>query len=295
MRSMTGFAVKTATLTYKDTQFHVTVSIKSVNARFFENSCKFPYALHHLETDITRLLREQVLRGHLFTAIAVSDQSLLKGAVTGSVSVAKNYLKSAQEIQQETGVPGTLTISDIVQLPYVFATEEQLIDDEIKKKLLVLVQEVIGDLIKEEEQEGRTLQKDLTERLEITKQKIAQIEHCHNEFMIRRKQEILEEIQNYTSTDDQLIETRKAALYYMLDKIDIHEEIVRFKSHAKKLGELLCSSEVELGKRIDFTLQELTREVNTISAKASDAHMSGLAIDIKVELEKAREQVQNVV
>src|SRR5437867_796990 len=100
MRSMTGFACKTAQIPFKDTLVYITVSIKSVNARFFENNCKFPYALHHLEIDITKLLREQVLRGHLFTAINVSDQSLLKGTVSASVSVAKNYLKAAQEIQQ---------------------------------------------------------------------------------------------------------------------------------------------------------------------------------------------------
>lgn len=295
MRSMTGFATKTATLTYKDTQFYATVSIKSVNARFFENTCKFPYALHHLETDITKLLKEQVLRGHLFTSINVSDQSILKGAISGSISVAKNYLKAAHAIQKETGIAGTFTINDLAQLPYVFVNEEQLVDEEIKKQLLVLVSDVIALLIKEQEREGTAMQHDLSQRLAIAEQKIAQIEESHSAFMARRKQQILDEMENYVASDDQIVETRKAALHYMLDKVDIHEEIVRFKSHAKNLSELIKSPTIELGKRIDFTLQELTREVNTISAKASDAHMSSFAIDIKVELEKAREQVQNIV
>lgn len=295
MRSMTGFATKTATLTYKDTQFYATVSIKSVNARFFENTCKFPYALHHLETDITKLLKEHVHRGHLFTAINVSDQSILKGTISPALSVAKNYIKAANIIQNETGIPGAFSIHDLAQLPYVFVSEEQLIDEEIKKQILKLVQDVIELLVKEEEREGLAMRQDLAERIAITQKNITKIEECHDAFMARRKQQILDEMANYTATDDQIVETRKAALYYMLDKIDIHEEIVRFKSHAKNLSELIMSSAAELGKRIDFTLQELTREVNTISAKASDAHMSSFAIDIKVELEKAREQVQNIV
>ena len=292
---MTGFAVKTATIVYKDTEFYVTVSIKSVNARFFENTCKFPYALHHLETDITKLLKNSLFRGHLFIAINVSDQSILKGTISPALSVAKNYIKAAHAIQTETGIPGTFEIRDLAQLPYVFVTEEQLVDEEIKNRIISLTQEVVADLIKEEEREGLAMQKDLAERLNIVEQKIGEIEEAHNQFMTRRKQQILDEMANYAATEDQIVETRKAALYYMLDKIDIHEEIVRFKSHAKNLSSLIMSSSAELGKRIDFTLQELTREVNTISAKASEAHMSSLAIDIKVELEKAREQVQNIV
>jgi uncharacterized protein (TIGR00255 family) len=292
---MTGFASKTATLSYNDTQFYATVSIKSVNARFFENACKFPYALHHLETDISKLLKKHILRGHLFTAINISDQSILKGAISGSISVAKNYIKAAQDIQKATGIPGTVTISDLALLPYVFVNEEQLIDEEIKKQLLQLVGEVMQLLIKEEEREGLAMQQDLSERLQIAEEKIQKIEECHNVFMAKRKQQIMDEVEQYAAAEDQVVETRKAALYYMLDKIDIHEEIVRFKSHAKNLSELIASPAIELGKRIDFTLQELTREINTISAKASDAHMSSYAIDIKVELEKAREQVQNIV
>ncbi|MEX0848639.1 MAG: YicC/YloC family endoribonuclease [Candidatus Dependentiae bacterium] len=295
MRSMTGFASKTATLHFKETKFHATVSIKSVNSRFFENTCKLPYALHHLETDITKILKKQLYRGHLFTSINLSDQSILKGNVTTSLPIVKSYLQSVSEIQKETGVAGTFTISDLIQLPYVFSTQEKLIDEEIKTQLINLVQETVTLLIAEEEREGSAMCTDLTERLDIAQKNIDAIEHHHAAFMKARKEQILKEIQTYTTEDDKVVETRKAALYYMLDKIDIHEEIVRFKSHLNRLHDLLASVNIEKGKRIDFTLQELTREINTIAAKASDAKMGSLAIDIKVELEKAREQTQNVV
>lgn len=291
---MTGFAAKNATLTFKGHPCYVTVAIKSVNARFFEMTCKFPYALHHLETDLTGLLKRQLFRGHLFVSINISDQSLLKGTITPALSVAQNYVAAVQEIQKRTGVAGSFSLTDLVQLPYVFTTEEQLVDDEIKQQLITLMQEATQLLIKEQEREGLALQHDLADRLTIGLKKIAQIAAYHEEFMARRKEQILEELQTYTN-EDQIIETRKAALRHLLDKIDIHEELVRFESHAQNLQSLITSSDIELGKRIDFTLQELTREINTISAKASDARMSALAIDIKVELEKAREQVQNIV
>lgn len=295
MRSMTGFATKKATLDYNDTKFHASVSLKSVNSRFFENTCKLPYALHHLETDITKMLKKKLHRGHLFTSINISDQSILKGTVSTSLPIVKSYIEAAQDIQKETAVPGTFSISDLVKLPYVFSTQEQLIDEEIKKQLIELVQKVVEELIKEEEREGFAMQKDLSERIEIAQQKIDKIAQHHAAFMHARKEKIMQEVQAYTADDDKMVETRKAALYYMLDKIDIHEEIVRFKSHIQRLQELLHDASVEKGKRIDFTLQELTREINTIAAKASDANMGSLAIDIKVELEKAREQTQNIV
>ncbi len=292
---MTGFASQKATLDYKDTKFYATVSLKSVNSRFFENTCKLPYALHHLETDITRLLKKQLHRGHVFTSINISDQSILKGTVTASIPIAKSYIAAAENIQKETGISGTFSIAELVRLQHVFSTQEQLIDDEIKKQLIALVQKTIESLIVEEEREGTAMQKDLEERVNIAQAKIIEIEKHHAAFMLARKEKIMQEVQNYTESEDKMVETRKAALYYMLDKIDIHEEIVRFKSHIKHLKTLLTNPTIEKGKRIDFTLQELTREINTIAAKASDASMGSLAIDIKVELEKAREQTQNIV
>ncbi len=295
MRSMTGFASKKATLDYKDTKFYAAVSLKSVNSRFFENTCKLPYALHHLETDISRMLKKQLHRGHLFTSINISDQSILKGTATASLPIAKSYIEAAHEIQQKTDIVGTFGIAELIRMPYVFSTQEQLIDDEIKKQLIILVQHAVETLIAEEEREGAAMQEDLAERINIAQKKIDEIEHHHAAFMKARKEKIMQEVQSYTENEDKMVETRKAALYYMLDKIDIHEEIVRFKSHIKRLHDLLTDKSVEKGKRIDFTLQELTREINTIAAKASDANMGALAIDIKVELEKAREQTQNIV
>ena len=294
MRSMTGFANKKATLTIDNNKIHTTVSLKSVNARFFECSCKFPYALHHLETKFIKHLKKDLHRGHVFMSINVSDQSALKGTITASIPIAKNYATVAQEIQKETNVGGTFTISDLVDLPHVFSVEDQLIDDQMNEQLTALVDETIKALIVEQEKEGKALHTDLMQRIELEQKHMDEIEILHEAFMAHRKKEILGELQTYTSEND-VIEARKATLYYLLDKIDIHEEIVRFKSHLASLRHLLDAPSIEKGKRLDFTLQELGREINTIAAKCSDATMGARAIDIKVELEKAREQTQNIV
>lgn len=294
MRSMTGFAAKKTTLTINNTKVYVTISLKSVNARFFECICKFPYALHHLETDFIKLLKHELLRGHLLMSINVSDQGALKGTINASIPIAQSYVEVAKQIQDITHIEGKLTISDIIMLPHIFSIEEQLLDDSFKEDLTQLVKETITALIAEEEKEGKVLLQDIRQRMSLVAKHIAEIEKLHETFMTQRKNNILQEIQSYT-TEDTIIETRKAALYYMLDKIDIHEEIVRFKSHLKNMHDLLSSSIVEIGKKLDFTLQELGREINTIAAKCSDAAMGSQAIDIKVELEKAREQVQNII
>jgi uncharacterized protein (TIGR00255 family) len=295
MRSMTGFATQTATLVCNKNKVSTTVSIKSVNTRFFECICKMPYALLNLETDIIKQLKLRLLRGNVFVAISVADQSVFKGSITASMGTAQSYIDAAAHIQQQTSIPGTFTIADLIALPHIFNAEEQLLDSSIKRDLMDLVQATCTLLIEELENEGNVLQDDLRKRIQIMEHNVMRIEGIHAAFMLRRKQEAVQEIQSYETGSEQALEARKSSLYHMLDKIDIHEEIVRFKNHLVNFGQLIMSSDLELGKRLDFTLQELGREVNTIAAKCSDADIATLAIDIKVEIEKAREQVQNIV
>lgn len=295
MRSMTGFATKTATFVLlEDAKIHISINLKSVNARFFECTCKFPYALNHLETDIIKVLKQHLYRGHLFMSINVSDQSALKGKISVSMPIAKSYVQAIEQLQKETALGGSFTISDLIDLPHIFSVEEQALSDQLKEQLLALTEQTIAALIHEQEKEGAVLHADLMQRISYIETYMHEISLLHQTFMAQRKTEILNELQTYT-TEDQVIESRKAALYYLLDKIDIHEEIIRFSSHLASLKELLNSPVIEKGKRLDFTLQELSREINTIAAKCSDATMGARAIDIKVELEKAREQTQNIL
>ena len=124
---------------------------------------------------------------------------------------------------------------------------------------------------------------------------MAAIEKRSKKHIAEKKEKLNSLMQELEGDASELADMRKGALYTILDKIDIHEEIVRFQSHLKNLKTLLQSDADEIGKRLDFTLQELAREVNTITAKCADAQITRLAINIKVEIEKAREQAQNIV
>jgi len=147
----------------------------------------------------------------------------------------------------------------------------------------------------ERRKEGLELTTDIKKRISIMGQEMANIEKASAIHIEAQKEKVNQAVQALQGDESSLADTRKNALFSILDKIDIHEEITRFKSHLQNLLDQLNSQANEKGKRLDFTLQELSREINTISAKCSDAAIGTHAINIKVEIEKMREQVQNIV
>lgn len=294
--SMTGFASKSMNLQLDEgLKVNLTISIKSLNSRFFETTCKLPYALSHLETDFIKGLKKKLLRGHIYFTIYMGTQELLKGSVEPSANTIKGYLTAVEEIKKKFGLQGTLSLDTLIQLPNVFLTEEKEIDATITKAITQAVDECIGELVSVKKEEGESLKKDLLQRLAIMEKEIAIISIAADKLIEEQKIKVNLALKEIENDESKLAEARKNALYTILDKIDIHEEIVRFKSHLKSLAEQIQSAELEKGKRLDFTLQEMGREINTIAAKCSDATIGSHAINIKVELEKAREQTQNIV
>ncbi len=296
MRSMTGFATETTTLSRDEkTKSQLTLSLKSLNARFFETTFKLPYALNSLETDIQSLLKEKLIRGNLFVGINMSNQHVLKARVEPSLEVIAGYLDAVKNIKKEFNPEGSLTIDTLVTLPNVFTSEEVALDEKSKQIIFNLIASTIQKLITAQEKEGATLLKDITYRLSIIQKEIDTIQSLSVALVEAQKQKIAQTMKELGTDESKFADAQKNALFAYLDKIDIHEEIVRFKSHLEAIQKLLQSSTIEKGKRLDFTLQELGREINTITAKCSDATISSHAINIKVELEKIREQIQNIV
>jgi len=295
--SMTGFATKTITLHPDDgNKVNISISIKSLNSRFFETTIKLPYTLSSIETDLIKLLKEKLIRGHIYVTINMSSQVLLKGMVEPSMSTVEGYVNGAQQIQKRfSNVTGSMSIDALLQLPNVFIMEEKEIDQAIVQQIMQATSTLLTSLIQAKKEEGAALKQDLLNRTSIMTREIQQIEQSAIALLEEQKNKVNKAFQEIELDETKLSDVRKAALYAILDKIDIHEELVRFDSHLKKLIEHLDSPEVEKGKRLDFTIQELGREINTIAAKCSDATIGAQAINIKVELEKAREQTQNIV
>jgi len=294
--SMTGFASKTATITLKDkSKINVSIDLKTLNSRFFETTCKLSYSISHLETELISKLKPYIVRGHTYLTIHVLNPQALQGSVTPAVATIKGYEKAINAIKKIVKIHGELTVSDVLRLPDAFEVEEKEIGKDFEKKVFNIVDELAQQLTKTREREGTQLKKDLVSRFKIIKKEITAIEAAAKKLMIQKKKEVAQAIKEMKDSPDDTSDARKSALYISLDKMDVHEEIVRFKSHLENITKQLASKNLEKGKRLDFTLQELAREINTLSAKCSDASITAQAINIKVELEKSREQTQNIV
>jgi len=296
IRSMTGFASKLITLSFdKDRKANIEMSLKSLNSRFFEATCKLNYQLSALETELTKLLKKKLFRGKIYFTLYTSNQDLFKGAITPSLETINSYAQAIDQAKKTCKLEGQLSVSDLIRLPNVFAVEEKEIDTTTKKQIFDAADQLITTLIAEQEKEGIELKNDMEKRIAIMRTEIDAIEQASGKLIEVQKAKVEQALQDIQGDENTLAEIQKHAAYTLLDKMDINEEIVRFKSHIKNLDDQLTSETVEKGKRLDFTLQELAREINTIAAKCSDATISSRAITIKVELEKTREQAQNIV
>ena len=305
--SMTGFATSTAEISLPEhkEKMYLFISIKSLNSRFFEINCKVPSLLHHLEIAFQKNLQKQLHRGHVSLHIKILNPECINEVVTPSLSIIKNYLDAIGTIQKEFNLHDTVTLSQILQLPNVLQSEEKVITQAMEDEILQAVQAAAQLVITSQSKEGVQLAKDINNQIASMKNKIATIQE-KSLLVIEEKKELLKEImtillqfqtpENGTkSTEESLLETKKNNLLYEIEKIDINEEIVRFNSHLENITLQFENQDCVKGKKIDFTIQELNREINTIASKCSNITISSLAIDIKSELEKAREQVQNII
>ncbi|KKP29221.1 MAG: TIGR00255 family protein [candidate division TM6 bacterium GW2011_GWF2_30_66] len=297
LSSMTGFATKTTTITISGEKVNVSISLKSLNSRFFETTCKLPSITSHLETDIIKMLQQKLIRGHIYLTLHIKNTALLKSLAKANLVTIKSYLDAIENIKKNFNLKGEVNINDIINLPNAFEIEEQESSKAFDKQIMDIVAELIEQLKKTRETEGLALKKDIIKQISSMTKEIESISKNSEKLMEQKKEEILTLIKKIESEEpaENASDLRKSHLLITLDKLDINEEIVRFKSHLENMTNLLESQKDEAGKKIDFTLQEMAREINTITAKCSNAKISGKAINIKVEIEKAREQSQNIV
>ncbi len=301
--SMTGFSSAIISLPIKDQltgtlhDVQLSMTLKTLNSRYFEVNCRIPTSLGFLETEMIKLFKKEFHRGTVQFTIYMSSPSALTGAIEPAISTVKGYISALEKIQSECNLPGNITISDLVTLDNIFEKKETPLSKETIERLHQEIQTLTQKCVLTRIEEGKSLQKDIKERLTLLHRYMAELEPRALEVTANKKIQLLENLKSVLKevAPDISPESQISATYNQLEKLDIHEEIVRFKTHLETLDKILVSSDIINGKKIDFTLQELFRETNTIAAKCSDATISSLAISIKVELEKAREQAQNIV
>jgi uncharacterized protein (TIGR00255 family) len=258
--------------------------------------CKMPYVLNQFETDFIKIIKSKLYRGQVYLTIHSTEQNIFKPSIEPSIDLISEYLKALEKIKKEFKLSGNIAINDILRIPDIFVAEEKGVDENFKEILFDAISELLDELVQERKKEGFALEKDFEKRSSFMQQSIEQIERTSEKEIAELKEKVSQKIQEINlNTGDNLAESQRQSLYLTLDKIDIHEEIVRFKSHLKNIATLFQSPAEEKGKQLDFTLQDLSREINTLTAKTQNSKIIELAIAIKVEVEKMREQAQNIV
>lgn len=303
---MTGFATSNIEIPFSahGEKMVLAISLKSLNSRFFEMSCKIPSLLSNLEVPAQRILQKLLHRGHVSLHIKIINSESLCEPIKPALHIIQNYLDAIDIIRTQFKLEDKVTLAEILQLPYALQSQELTMHESTENHILQAIESVGKQLIQAQEKEGALLSLDIQNQLTNMQKKIDEIQILSLQ-LIQEKKETLTNIMNQLalfeqsselkSTEQVLLESKKTTLMYEIEKIDINEETVRFKSHLQNVLVQIESFDFIKGKKIDFIIQELNREINTIAAKCSHVGISSLVIDIKADLEKAREQAQNII
>lgn len=307
MLSMTGFATFTIQIPVCNQGIMIIeISLKSLNSRYFELSCKLPSIFTHLEVQLQRILQKKLHRGHVSLHIKIINSDILYTSIQPSMTTITNYVNAIDQIKKSLNIQEEITIAQILQLPDVLISQELILDDTSIRGIIDAVEKTAEKMQETQRDEGRHLADDITQQLISMGQKIIEIQQLSTIHIHDKKESlqlIIHQINSFQSlgtseqktTEQMLLETKKANLLYEIEKLDINEETVRFQTHLTNLRAQMISDETIKGKKIDFTIQELNREINTIASKCSHVGTSSIAIEIKAKLEKAREQAQNII
>lgn len=285
---MTGFGRAGA----ENALLSVSVELKTVNHRFLDFNLRLPRELSYLEIDIRERIKKALQRGHVSLSISLVNHRG-EGEILLDEDVLGQYMGAFDRLSRLSGLKKIKKCSDIAMLPELFKLSESALDEEKTRELVFsALDEALLQLNEMRRKEGENLKCEFEARLDGLLEKLKEIEMLA-EGMPRAVHEKLRQRLNEFELDgiDEARLIQELAL--ISDRCDIQEEIDRLKSHFKQLRQAL-SLEKEQGRRMDFLIQELNREVNTISSKAQDNRIISLAVDMKCDIEKMREQAQNV-
>jgi uncharacterized protein (TIGR00255 family) len=290
VRSMTGFGK--ASREFKGEL--ISAELNSVNHRFVDIGLRMPYAWSALDADVKQEIRRHIDRGKINISINRRREKSSGHSVQLDREVARQYVEAAHELQQMLGTTEPLSLNTLVRLEGVFFSEESEENiEELRPMLLGLVAEAMTQMNEMRQSEGRALEEDLRQRVDFMRDAIAVIEarlpDLNKQYEERLRARVAE-LQAEVSVTEERIAVEVAML---ADKADVTEEVVRFKTHLDHMLDLLASNE-PVGRRLDFLSQEIGREINTLGVKTRDSDVAKEVIRLKSELEKIREQLQNI-
>ncbi len=290
IKSMTGYGRAVETVNGRE----FTVELRSVNNRYLDCTVKLPRSLSFAEDAVKQAVKQAVSRGKVDVYISVKSEDSDNTAISLNKTVVQGYLAAMEEMVSEFGVKDDISVSLLSRMPEVFSVEKPEVDEEqLLQDLLAVTAKALESYNAMRETEGAAMDADLRSRGNTILELVAQVEAGNAQTVIdyrARLENKLREVLENTAIDESRILT-EAAIF--ADKVAVDEETVRLRSHLDQMGEMLTGGGA-VGRKLDFLLQEMNREANTIGSKCTDVRLARIVVDIKAELEKIREQTQNI-
>lgn len=290
IKSMTGFGAGDA----ETADFKVHIEVKAVNQRFLETNYHMPYSMNMFENQLTKKIKEYASRGKL--DINIRFQDLRDKAVTVKVDkgLVAAYGQALQEISSQLELSAPVTAAQIASYPDVLKLNEENADLEAAQPVLMqAMKQALESFVAMREAEGQNIQRDLLARIGTLEKFVGELEKLAPEIVAAYRQRLENLLREYLAKED-IEESRiiqEVALF--TDKVNYTEETVRLRSHFDQFRQIITAGE-PVGRKLDFLIQEMNREINTVASKANSAGAAQFVVDVKSEIEKIREQIQNI-
>ena len=290
IRSMTGYGRDQQLLHGRS----ITVEIRSVNHRYFEFSCRAPRGCAFLEDRLKRSLQSAISRGKVEVSLTLQTIESRHTSVAVDHALAGQYLTALRALGEDYSLPDDLTLSSVARLPDVFTLcRDEEDEEELAADVLQVLQNALDRFVAMREAEGERLRADVLSRVVTMEEHLSFVEERSPQTVMEYRARLtakLTELLNGAVPDEARILTEAAIV---ADRLAVDEETVRLRSHFAQLRRIMESTE-PVGRKLDFLVQEMNRETNTIGSKCSDTAIAGHVVEMKSEIEKIREQIQNI-
>lgn len=289
VKSMTGYGKSSLSINSREYQ----VEIKTVNHKYIDTNIKMPRVISYLEEDVRKLIASKIKRGKIDISITFENYSEDGNDIRINTELAKMYIENLRKLAEEENISANIEVTEITKLPDVLIIKNNFDENQIKAELLQTVENAINQLINMRQNEGEKISRDILtkiEQIETKKQEIFSLSTgLIDEYVVKLEARMKELLKTEELDKSRLMQ--EVVIY--ADKCSVEEEITRLTSHIEQLRNLINADEPS-GKKMDFIIQEMNRETNTIGSKANSLEITNRVVDIKTILEDVREQIQNI-
>ncbi len=289
IKSMTGYGKSNLSINSREYQ----VEIKTVNHKYIDTNIRIPRTISYLEEDIRKLITSKLKRGKVDISITFENYSEDGNDIRINTELAKMYIENLRKLAEEENLASNIEVTEITKLPDVLTIKSNLDEKQIKEELLQVVNDAINQLIDMRKNEGKRISEDILVKISQIEEKKEEIFALStgliDEYVVKLEARIKEILRTEEIDKSRLMQ--EVVIY--ADKCSVEEEITRLNSHIGQLRNLINSDE-PAGKKMDFLIQEMNRETNTIGSKANNLEITNRVVDIKTILEDIREQIQNI-